>query len=250
MPSRFPASRAVAFLCGIGALLAAVASPLEQFDDTLLLAHMIQHLVLMLVAPTFILLGAPAIPIARGVPVQIAKVTIGPLFKSAAVRQFFRRLTDPIVCWLAFVAATWAWHTPAAFQMALRSENWHAVEHGCFLGTALMFWFPVIQPWPSAPRWPRWAMVPYLLLADGQNTILAALLTFSDRVIYPYYSAAPRIGSITPLGDQIIAGAIMWVPGSLYFLVPAALIMLRMLAPTELSRPSRVPGSASAGVAR
>jgi cytochrome c oxidase assembly factor CtaG len=79
-------------------------------------------------------------------------------------------------------------------------------------------------------------MIPYLLLADGQNTILSALFMFSDRVIYPFYATAPRIGGFTPLGDQIVAGAIMWVPGSLFYLVPGTLIMFRILAPRDLAR--------------
>jgi cytochrome c oxidase assembly factor CtaG len=79
-------------------------------------------------------------------------------------------------------------------------------------------------------------MLPYLLLADGQNTILAALFMFSDRLLYPFYANAPRIAGFTPLGDQIVAGAIMWVPGSIFYLVPAALIMFQMLAPKNLSR--------------
>jgi cytochrome c oxidase assembly factor CtaG len=111
----------------------------------------------------------------------------------------------------------------------------HVAEHACFFTTALMFWYPVIQPWPSAPRWPRWAMIPYLLLADGQNTILSALFMFSDRLIYPFYATAPRIAGFTPLGDQIVAGAIMWVPGSIFYLVPATLIMFQILAPQSLS---------------
>ena len=123
-------------------------------------------------------------------------------------------------------------------QLALRSDGWHVVEHACFFTTALMFWYPVIQPWPSVPRWPRWALIPYLLLADGQNTILAALFMFSDRLIYPVYATAPRVADFTPLGDQVVAGAIMWVPGSIFYLVPATLVMFQMLAPQNLTRNS------------
>jgi cytochrome c oxidase assembly factor CtaG len=79
-------------------------------------------------------------------------------------------------------------------------------------------------------------MLPYLLLADGQNTILAALFMFSDRLLYPFYATSPHVAGFTPLGDQVVAGAIMWVPGSIFYLVPAALIMFQMLAPQNLSR--------------
>ena len=249
MPDRFPIWRLASFMAGIASLFVAIASPLEALDDLLLQIHMTQHLILMLVAPTLMLAGAPAIAIVRGLPPRLAKAIVGPLLRSDAVRQIFAWLTDPLVCWIAFCAATWGWHLPAAFQLALRSDGWHVVEHACFLTTALMFWYPVIQPWPSVARWPRWAMLPYLLLADGQNTILAALFMFSEHLIYPIYATAPRIAGFTPLGDQIVAGAIMWVPGSIFYLVPAALIMFQMLAPQYLSRQSAREGDSHRRVA-
>jgi cytochrome c oxidase assembly factor CtaG len=151
------------------------------------------------------------------------------------VRALFSWLTTPVVAWIAFAGATWIWHTPVFFQLALRSEDWHVVEHGCFLATALMFWWPVIQPWPARSHRPRWTMIPYLMLADVQNSMLAALFTFSNRLLYPYYANVARVGGISPLDDQVIAGAIMWVPGSLFFLIPAAIILFRQLAPQSLS---------------
>lgn len=236
MPGRFPTWRLTAFIGGIATLFVAVASPLEELDDRLLQVHMTQHLLLMLVAPTLLLAGAPAIVFVRATPPRLAKLVLGPAMRSSVVRRLFAWLTEPLVCWLAFAVAFWAWHLPAVFQLALRSERWHVVEHGCFFITALMYWYPVIQPWPSVARWSRWSMIPYLLLTDGQNTVLAALFMFSDRLIYPVYATMPRVGSFTPLGDQIVAGAIMWVPGSLFYLVPGALIMFRMLAPSGLAR--------------
>jgi cytochrome c oxidase assembly factor CtaG len=239
MPARFPIWRLTAFMSGIAALLIAIASPLEEFDDQLLQVHMTQHLILMLIAPTLLLAGAPAIAFVRATPPRFAKLLLGRAMRSRAVRRLFAWVTDPIVCWLAFAAAFWIWHLPGFFQLALRSERWHIVEHGCFFVTALLFWYPVIQPWPSVARWPRWSMIPYLLLADGQNTILAALFMFSDRLIYPFYATVPPVAGFTPLGDQIVAGAIMWVPGSLFYLIPGALIMFRMLAPRDLAQMQR-----------
>jgi putative membrane protein len=249
MPDRFPIWRLTAFMGGIGALFIAIASPLEALDDLLLQIHMTQHLLLMIVAPPLLLEGAPAIALVRGMPARIAKLIVGPILRSSTVRRVFAWLTRPLVCWIAFVAATWGWHVPAAFQLALRSDGWHVVEHACFFTTALMFWYPVIQPWPSAAQWPRWAIVPYLLLADGQNTILAALFMFSNRLLYPLYASAPHVAGFTPLGDQIVAGAIMWVPGSIFYLVPATLIMFQMLAPQNLSRNSAHESEVRRGLA-
>jgi putative membrane protein len=235
MPERFPLLRLASFMSGIGALLVAIASPLEELDEVLLQVHMTQHLILMILAPGLLLAGAPAIPMVRGLPPRIAKTLLGPLLRARTVRAVFAWLTQPWVCWIAFVAATWAWHLPTTFQLALRSSGWHVVEHVCFFTTALMFWYPVVQPWPSVSRWPRWAMLPYLLLADGQNTILSALFIFSGRLLYPYYATVPRLAGFTPMNDQIVAGAIMWVPGSIFYLVPAAAIVFEMLAPQNLT---------------
>ena len=92
--------------------------------------------------------------------------------------------------WLAMNLAYLGWHVPPAYELALRSPGWHEVEHACFLVTSLLFWFPVIQPWPSVSRGSRWTMLPYLVGADLVNTALAAFLTFAGRVIYPSYAAA------------------------------------------------------------
>jgi cytochrome c oxidase assembly factor CtaG len=93
----------------------------------------------------------------------------------------------------------------------------------------VLFWWPVIQPWPSQLRWPQWTIIPYLLFADIQNTALSAFLIFSERVFYPTYAGAPRLWGISPLDDQAAAGAIMWVPGSVIFLVPVAVLAIRWL---------------------
>ncbi len=237
MPARFPLWRLGAFMGGLATLLTAIASPLAAFDDLLLSVHMVQHMLLMFVAPPLLLLGAPAIALLRGLPVPIARRGIGPLLKWRALHRIGEVLANPLVCWLALFVATWTWHAPGPYQLALRSEGWHEVEHACFIAAAMLFWWPVVQPWPNRAHWPRWTMVPYLLLADVQNTVLSALLVFSDRVIYPYYESVPRIAGITPLNDQIMAGVIMWVPGSLIFLVPGAAIIFNLLSARTVAVP-------------
>jgi len=98
-----------------------------------------------------------------------------------------------------------------------------------------MFWWPVIGVWPSNPAWPKWAMIPYLVLADLVNTGLSAALSFSDHVLYASYQLAPRLWGISALDDQAAAGAIMWVPGSIAFLVPAVILGMRALDSTSAS---------------
>jgi cytochrome c oxidase assembly factor CtaG len=237
MPARFPGWRLASFVAGLMAIYIAVASPLDVFAGLLLQVHMLQHLLLMVVAPPLLLLGAPPVPLLRGLPARVAKDVLGPFLAWPALWRAARWLTHPAVCWWALVLATWLWHVPALYQLALRHPVWHAVEHATFLATALLFWWPVVQPWPSRARWPRWTIPFYLLLADLQNTIFAALLVFSERLFYPAYAAVPRLGGLSPLDDQVVAGAIMWVPAALAFLVPAAVVTVRLLSPAAPKRP-------------
>ena len=240
-PARFPGWRALAFLAGLGTVWLAIASPLDAFSGLLLSAHMVQHLLLMSVAPPLILLGAPFLPLLRGLPRKFARDGVGPFLTWPALRLVGTTLTHPLNCWLIMALTLFVWHMPAAFDLALRSPAWHKFEHACFLGAWLLFWWPVVRPFPSRPQWPLWSVPFYLLAADLLNTTLSAILTFSDHVLYPTYLAAPRLFGTTVLGDQSCAGLIMWVPGSLVYLVPAALIAIKYLSSSNpLVRPQMV----------
>jgi cytochrome c oxidase assembly factor CtaG len=229
LPRRYAVWRLVAFQGGLLTLFLALASPLHPLAELLLQFHMIQHLLLMMVVPPLLLLGAPILPLLRGLPRPVLQHWVGPLFATTAFRRLTHFLTHPIVCLVAFTVSTVAWHIPGLYELALGSEFWHNVQHICFLSTGLLFWWPVVQPWPSRLRWPRWTMIPYLLFADIQNTALSAFLIFSERVLYPTYAAVPRLWGITALDDQAAAGAIMWVPGSMIFLIPVGVLAIRLL---------------------
>jgi cytochrome c oxidase assembly factor CtaG/polyferredoxin len=230
-PERFPRWRRLAFLAGLLTLWIALASPLDSFGSLLLQVHMLQHLLLMMVAPPLLLLGAPLAPLLRGMPSALRKGVLGPFLAAPGLQRLARRLVHPITGWLALVAATWLWHLPAAYELALRSRLWHEIEHACFFGAALLFWWPVIAAWPARSPWPRVAMIPYLALADLQNTAFSALFTFSDRVFYKSYAAAPRLLGASALSDQAAAGALMWVLGSIAFLAPMGLVVRDLLGP-------------------
>jgi putative membrane protein len=137
----FPAWRLVSFLSGLALFLIAIASPLDALSGLLLSAHMIQHLLLLTVAPPLLLLGAPLLPLMRGLPRTLARDGLGPFMASPALKRFGRAMTHPVVCWLLMAVTLCAWHLPAAFQFALRSRGWHQVEHACFFGSALLFWW-------------------------------------------------------------------------------------------------------------
>jgi len=227
MPTRFGSGRLAAFLGGLAVIAVAVASPLDALAAGRLSAHMVQHQLLMMLAPPLLWLGAPIAPLLRGLPRPLRRLVAAAL-ASRVLRPTAHVIARPAFGWLSFTLAFWIWHAAPLYQLALRSHAWHHVEHACFVATAMLFWRPVIQAWPDRAPWPRWTMIPYLLLADLQNTILAAILTFSDRLVYPAY-ASVTAGRLSALDDQALAGVIMWVPGSLVFLVAAIWLAMEAL---------------------
>jgi cytochrome c oxidase assembly factor CtaG len=228
-PRRFSVPRLAFFSAGLTTLFIVISSPLDAFAARLLTIHMLQHIGFMMVAAPLLLLGTPYLPLLCGLPRPLMKYGLGPLLAWPVAQRIGHCLTHPLVCWLAFVVTTLTWHMPAFYETALQSPFWHRFEHVCFLGTALLFWWPVIQPWPSLPHWTRWAMIPYLFLADFQNTALSAFLTFYGDVLYPTYANTPRIWNMSALDDQASAGATMWVLGSVAFLIPVALIAIGLM---------------------
>ncbi len=229
MPGRFGMGRLAAVMAGLASVILALSSPLDALGLELLQAHMIQHLLLIMVAPPLLWMGAPVAPMLLGLPRPIRRtVAIG--LASSPIRRLTRVLSAPGVSWAAFIIAFWAWHVPALYDLALRSDFWHHVEHACLFATALLFWRLVILSWPARSPWPRWAMIPYLVLAELQNSALAAILTFSDRVIYPAYEGGARTWEVSPLEDQSIAGVIMWVPGSVPFLLAVLWLIVTVIA--------------------
>src|SRR5215468_3840380 len=133
MPERFPLWRLACFLGGLAIIHLAIAPPIDAFASLLLQVHLRQHLLLMMVAPPLLLLGAPAIPLLRGLPPRFAKSALGPFLAWPALQRFTDKLLHPVTCSCALVAAPWLWYPPALSELALRSPGWHAAEHATFL---------------------------------------------------------------------------------------------------------------------
>lgn len=227
-PGYFTGTRLFFFLSGMAVLWLAIASPIDGFADALLSVHMVQHFLLMSAVPPLVLLGAPVVPLLRGLPRPLLKTCIGPLIAWRPLRQFGHFLISPMVAWLTFNLIFLAWHLPAAYDLALRDENIHDFEHLCFLGTAILFWWVIIRPWPSRSRSNNWMVLLYLLSADIVNTALSAFLTFCNRPIYQYYVNQPNPFHISALSDQVAGGVIMWVLNSTVFLVPAMWLAVQL----------------------
>ena len=225
-----PAWRAASFFLGLGLVWAASGSSLTVYDHNLLTVHMIKHLLLMTVAPALILLGDPIRVSWIGMP-PLARRALRRVLRRSALNRFARMITRPLLCWTVSALTLLAWHVPALFMLGMRSESWHMVEQISFFAAGLFFWWPVIQPWPMASTRPRWSILLYLFLATLPCDILSGFLVFSDRVAYPVYFSTPRLFGFSVLQDQQCAAALMWTCVTLVYLVPAAIITTKLLAP-------------------
>jgi putative membrane protein len=173
--------RLISFFAGLAILWLAIGSPMDGLADALLSAHMVEHLLLMSVVPPLLLYGLPTVPLLRGLPSAFTRFALGPLLRIRPLRKLVRWLVTPVVAWLAMNIAFLAWHIPRAYDFALEHENWHVIEHICFLFSSLLFWWCIVRPWP-ARRTPRdWWVLLYLVAADIVNTLLSAFPRVADR---------------------------------------------------------------------
>jgi putative membrane protein len=210
---RIPHWRAGCFLAGLASIGIASASPLAHCDAGSLTVHMVQHLLLQTIAPPLIFFGEPLRALGHGLPPRAV-----------------RALDRPAICWLAATVTLMGWHVPAAFTLALHSHAWHALEQLSFLATGLLFWWPVVRPWPADPTSSGWSTVLYLFLATLPCDVLSGFLVFSDRVAYPAYLAARPAAVV--LGDQQCAGALMWTVVTVVYLAAGAILSVRLLTPS------------------
>jgi putative membrane protein len=246
--SAIPGWRSASFLFGMSLVWAALGSPLVAYDHDLLTVHMLQHLLLMTFAPALILLGEPLLVFCHGLP-RFAQALLGQPFRRPLVQGFGPALSRPALCWIVSALTLIGWHVPALFTLGMDSEVWHAVEQASFLGAGFLFWLPVVQPWPGVSMGPQWWTLLYLFLATLPCDILSGFLVFSDRVAYPAYFSMPRHFGFSVLEDQQCAGALMWTCVTLFYLVPAALLSIRLLSPRSFYRGDLVQSELRGGAA-
>jgi len=228
---RGPARRAAAYYGGLAALVVALVSPVDTQAGRLLSVHMVQHLLLVLVAAPLLVVARPLVPLSLAVPRE-ARVALRRASRIPPMATAGRTLRHPAVAWLLHVTVLWAWHAPGPYQAALGNPWVHAAEHASFLGTAALFWWVALADGPHRVL-ARGADVLFVLAAWMQSGALGALFTFASSPIYPAYAAAARAAGIQPLHDQQIAGLIMWVPAGLVYLAAATLMAMRWLQGIE-----------------
>jgi putative membrane protein len=182
---------------------------------------MVQHLVLTLVVPPLLLTGLPA---------AMADALLRPVLTRPGLAAVARTLTRPLPAFTLYAVGLIVWHFPAPYNAALRIHGWHIVEHVVFMASALLGWWPVLSPSRALPPLPYAAQLLYLFVFGMPMTVVAAMITSSEQVLYPFYEAAPRITALTPLADQRLGGLIMWVPSGLIPLAVFTIVFFRWVA--------------------
>lgn len=204
------------YLGAVALIFFSLNGPLHTLSDEYLFsAHMVQHMLLMLIMPPFLILGIP--------PWLIQKALERPGVARAA-----RFLTHPVAAFLAYNITFIGWHIPQAYNWALVSHDLHILQHLMFMAVATMMWWPVVNPVPELERIPTGPLLMMYVFAFGiPSTVVSAFITMSDSVFYPWYEMAPRVSSLTPLEDQRLGGLIMWIPGMLIFWVGITAVFFR-----------------------
>ncbi len=220
--------RAAAFMTGLLVLFVALISPLAEIGHALFSVHMVQHLLLMMVAPPLLVLGQPQIVSVWALP-RRGRLALGRWWlRATTARQLWHTLSQPLLAWSLQGITFWIWHAPPLFEAALRSDALHALEHDLFLGTSLLYWWALIQL-HGRKRLGYGASVLYVFGTALQGSVLGALIMFSSGPWYrAYVASAPRWG-LSPTEDQQLAGAIMWVPPGVVLLIAAAIFFLAWL---------------------
>ena len=200
------------------ALLVALNGPEHELSDRYLFsAHMVQHLILTLVVPPFLILATPA---------WMIDGLLRPRWVAAAARA----VTRPVPALAIYAVALVGWHLPPAYGLALDQHAWHVVQHLTFIATSVVAWWPVVARSRRAPRLPYAAQILYLFAFGIPMTAVAAMITGAEGLIYPFYASAPRLFGLTALADQRLGGVIMWVPAGVVPLIAFTIVFFRWAA--------------------
>ncbi len=205
------------FAAGVLTLFVALASPIDHIGEKFLFSvHMIQHILLAMVAPPLVLLGVP-------------RWMMQGVLDFLRIGRPVRFVTHPMPAFIAFNTALIAWHVPALYEAALRDPIVHIVEHLFLIGTGFLSWYPVIDPARQHARFPPPAQIVYLFLFVIPSGVLGAVFAFAQQPLYRYYVEAPRLWDLTVMDDQALAGGIMWVPGWAIYFVALSIVFAQWM---------------------
>jgi cytochrome c oxidase assembly factor CtaG len=216
----------------------ALMSPIDVMGSQLFFMHMIQHILLISIVPPMLWLANPLPFLLWGLPDR-ARIQVGRLLgRRGAVRLGLKKFTGPGMVWIGFVILYLGWHDPMLYNAALESELVHDLEHLSFFGAAMFYWWLVIGAGPVVHRpFSAIGRFVFLLMAIPPNMIAGMAIAFSEQPIYSHYEAMPRIWGFTVMADQRLAGVIMWIPGSMMYIV-AALVAIAGWLKVEEEKPA------------
>ena len=240
-----PRWRVAAFVFGWLTLALALVSPLHKLGSELFSAHMTQHELLMVVAAPLLAMSKPLIAFLFALPKrwreQLGSVASAPHFRSG-----WQFLTAPLVVWGLHGLALWGWHLPSLYQATLDNELIHALQHLSFLGTALLFWWTLIEG--RYGRFGYGAALLYVFTTAVHSSVLGALITFAQQLWYPIYDGRTTPWHLTAVQDQQLGGLIMWIPSGIVFIVACLAMLAAWLGESERrQRFSRVTQVLEAG---
>jgi cytochrome c oxidase assembly factor CtaG len=225
---------------GLVSIAAALVSPLDVLADRSFLAHMVQHMLLMMVAAPAMLLGDPLAIVLWALPRAARAAAARLLARGSALRRFWAAATATAVAWIVHAGVLWLWHLPAAYDAALANRLVHDIEHVTFFVAALLFWWPVVQPAPRLRRaTPHPVRIAYLVLAAFQGAALGLVLTLAPAVLYRSY-AARHADALAALDDQVRGGIVMWGAGGLIDMLAVLVLLVRVFASGERATPAAV----------
>ena len=238
-----PLWRLALYALGLTTVASALLSPLDDLAAARFSAHMGQHLLLTMMAAPLLLLGNPLPLVLWGLPPSVRWALAAPLRRRARLRAVLSALTFLPVAGLLHVTTVWVWHLPFLYDAAVEHELVHAVEHATFFATALLFWWPIIQPAPRLRPGPHPGFqILYLLVAAAQSTALGMLLAVPERAFYPHYVSVAAALGINAIDDQMLGGGLMW-SGAHMYLLPILLILYGLSRDAGRRAPGVTPGS-------
>ena len=209
------------FFSGLLLLFASLNGPIHDLsDDYLFSAHMVQHLLITLAVPPLLLAGVPG-------------WMLRPVLSRPGIAPVARFFTRAPICFVVFNLMIAGWHLPQFYNAAMANHNLHIVEHLMFMAAAVLMWWPLMSQLPEFPRLAYPGQMLYAFLMSIPMSIVAVYIAMADHVLYPAYSAAPRVLPLTPLEDQLLGAPIMWIPGGLIFIVIMTVVFFKWNARGE-----------------
>ena len=220
------------FVGGMVAIAVALISPLDAVSGALASAHMVQHVLLVLVAAPLLALAAPSSTLLRGSPLVVRRATGRLRRRFGLTHANLAPLRHPVALWLLHVATLWFWHARVPYDAALGNELVHVLEHVSFLVTGLLFWRVVVGA-RGAGRVSQGFGVMLVFAMALQSVFLSVLLVFARTPWYAGYTETTRPWGLEQLADQQLAGAIMWVPAGMVYLAAGLTLMIAWVRATE-----------------